>query len=417
MSNVYSPDSLGIKPPTEGFQVGGWYSGRQFWNGTLSEPGAIHPQSNQPGAGQAVSQEVIAQTAPENVGYIAQQRQQAGLSPSPATGVPAQQPTQQPTPQPTGAPTAGMPGITAPEVIDLPEMYKSLYQGSGIKELEAEYSEKEKAYIEAKGKINDNPFLSEATRVGRVAKLETLFAERTANLRGDIATKKADIETQLNLEAKQFDIESEVAQQALSRFNTLLGLGALDNASGEDIAAITRTTGISSSMIYSAIKANKAKNVQTSVSTWSDGTNDYFVTVDQNGNIVNRQLIGPTAKTERVGTQTERYQAEIRQAAIADARGGLNSEDFARKYSGSLEDWDLMNIYNQNSPYGPMEESPERFKEWTGGKEEEGGEIAQWEAKQAVQQEVHNAMMMGASDEEIENYIRSQGFNSYDFDY
>ena len=47
MSAIYDPTSLGIKPPSGGFQVGGWYSGRQFWNGTLSEPGQIHPSSNQ----------------------------------------------------------------------------------------------------------------------------------------------------------------------------------------------------------------------------------------------------------------------------------------------------------------------------------------------------------------------------------
>ena len=72
---VYSPESLGIKAPSGGFLTGGWYSSRQYWNGTLSEPGVIHPSSSQQGAGQAVSNEVIAQTAPENVSYIEQQRQ------------------------------------------------------------------------------------------------------------------------------------------------------------------------------------------------------------------------------------------------------------------------------------------------------------------------------------------------------
>jgi len=72
---TYTPESLGIKAPSGGFQTGGWYEGRQYWNGTLSEPGVIHPSSSQQGAGQAVSKEVVAQTAPENVSYIEQQRQ------------------------------------------------------------------------------------------------------------------------------------------------------------------------------------------------------------------------------------------------------------------------------------------------------------------------------------------------------
>ena len=52
------------------YQTGGWYDGRQYWNGTFSQPGQIHPQSNQVGAGQQVSNAVIAQTNPANVAYI-----------------------------------------------------------------------------------------------------------------------------------------------------------------------------------------------------------------------------------------------------------------------------------------------------------------------------------------------------------
>ncbi len=55
---TYNPQQLDIKPPEGGFKQGGWYSGRQYWGGTLSEPGKIHPQSNQVGAGEAVSEEV-----------------------------------------------------------------------------------------------------------------------------------------------------------------------------------------------------------------------------------------------------------------------------------------------------------------------------------------------------------------------
>jgi len=51
-------------------QNGAWYSGQQYWNGTLSAPGVINSQSDQQGAGQAVSQEVISQTSPSNASYI-----------------------------------------------------------------------------------------------------------------------------------------------------------------------------------------------------------------------------------------------------------------------------------------------------------------------------------------------------------
>lgn len=63
MANKYTAEQLGIKAPSGGFQTGGWYQGRQYWNGTLSDPGVIHPESNQQGAGQAVNPEVNAASA------------------------------------------------------------------------------------------------------------------------------------------------------------------------------------------------------------------------------------------------------------------------------------------------------------------------------------------------------------------
>lgn len=60
----------GITAPAGGFQQGGWYNGRQYWNGTLSAPGVINSQSNQQGAGQSVSNEVVKQTNPNNLPYI-----------------------------------------------------------------------------------------------------------------------------------------------------------------------------------------------------------------------------------------------------------------------------------------------------------------------------------------------------------
>lgn len=52
------------KAPPGGFQQGGWYEGRQYWNGTFSEKGQIHTQSDQVGAGKLVSKEVVDQSDP-----------------------------------------------------------------------------------------------------------------------------------------------------------------------------------------------------------------------------------------------------------------------------------------------------------------------------------------------------------------
>lgn len=184
--------------------------------------------------------------------------------------------------------------------IDLPSFYKSQYDSSGIANLEAAISAKERRYTEALSTINDNPFLSEGSRVGRQQKLNIDFENSTANDYKNIDRKRADIETAVGLQSRQFDINSQQSQLALSQFNSLLSSGALDSASGDDIAKITRATGLSSASIDSAIKANKAKNLTTTVQSYDDGTNQGFkiLTIDQGGNIVNSksEIVGPSAK-------------------------------------------------------------------------------------------------------------------------
>lgn len=193
-------------------------------------------------------------------------------------------------------------GMFNQPTINLPELYKNLQEASGIRQLEEQMSLKEKEKTEALGKINDNPFLSEATRVGRAAKLEELYTNRTGNLQKDIERRKADVETQLNLQTKQFDIQSEQAKQALDQFNTLLSSGALDYATGSDIANITRATGLSSSIIDSAIQAKKISGYDTVTQSFDDGSNEGFIiyTIDKQGNVVNqsRKVTGKSSKAQ-----------------------------------------------------------------------------------------------------------------------
>ena len=140
MANTYSPSSLGITAPAGGFQQGGWYSGRQYWNGVLSDPGVINPYSNQQGAGQAVSAEVNAQSAAQQ-GVSAQQletylQQQRDAS---ATVAPTQTynaPAQSYTPQQSTIPEGGGIAYQAPATINLQSLYDNAYKEAGIAELE-----------------------------------------------------------------------------------------------------------------------------------------------------------------------------------------------------------------------------------------------------------------------------------------
>lgn len=231
----------------------------------------------------------------------------------------------------SGASSLSGDAMTATPSIDLPKLYQTLYDSSGISAKQDEYNLKEKQYLEAKAKISDNPFLDASTVDKRLRKLNDIYDAETAPLRNEIATRKADIETQMNLQTKQFDINSQAARESLSRFNALLEIGALDNASGEDIANITRSTGISSGLILGAVEARKTANLQTSIQSFDDGNEEGFTiyTIDPNGNIVNqtRQVTG-RSKAKSTGWTTD----STAQKFIDDllSGDGYNYEDEAQ---------------------------------------------------------------------------------------
>lgn len=371
MANTYTPQQLGIKPPPGGFQQGSWIQGRQYWNGTFSDPGVIHPSSNQQGAGQTVSPEVNAQSAaaqgvsPQQLeAYLEEQRKkQATTQPAPAPVNRNPGALSAASLAESGGAGAGV-GLPTQPTINLPDLYKNLYSSSGISNLETDLSTKEKEFIEATGKINDNPFLSEATRVGRVAKLDELYQKRTANLRNEIATKKADIETQLNLQTKQFDINSQAARDALSQFNTLLSAGALDGASGEDIASITRATGISSTMIQSAISANKAKNVKSQViqSEADDGTVTITVINPDTGQIIKQQSLGKIGNVQQGAQPKAQTSSEQKASVLLSINDYINNKSFQAQISPEDLYKRLIQAYPEAFDYISTEWSPRQIR-------------------------------------------------------
>lgn len=335
-------------------QQGAWYDGQQFWGGTLSQAGQINSQSNQQGAGQQVSNEVIAQTNPNNVAYVQQQNGGGSMSGGGGTGI-------------SGIGGGGIGGLgTNPNVPNLPDLYKSLYASKGITSLEDEIANQEKGYNENISKINDNPWLSEANRVGRVQKLTTDYNNSTMGVRNDIATRKADIEMEIGIQTKQFDINSQASQQALSQFNTLLSMGALDNASSEDIAQITRSTGLSSAAIMSAVKAQQVKNTPTSVIQYDDGTNQGFAVVNtQTGDIINRQVVGaskPTKSGGGGGDENGYNKQDYKDMLINDASHPVSLKTLVKTYSSVLSIDDIYKIYVTYSPYGAPKETLAEIK-------------------------------------------------------
>lgn len=378
MAQVVDPNKNLIKlesGKTVTAQTGGWYDGQQYWNGSLSQPGQINTQSNQQGAGGLVSKEVIAQTNPNNVAYIDAQRAKMNLTPSPTSGVPSVTNTPTGAVPTTATPSGGLSGLTGAfsnkPSIDLPNLYNSLYQSSGITEQEASLRDKEAKFLKAKGEISDNPFSSAGMVDQRLQRLQRKYDEETLPIRNEIETKKADIETKLNLETKQFDINSETAKNALSYFNTLLSAGALDTATGEDIAQITRATGLSSSIIKSAVDSRKQSKAETQVitSTSDDGTVTATVINPKTGDIVQQTSLGKVGNKQGSGSglsvsQQQEADAQANRTSLAsDVQRGATLSQVVGHYGGVLTIEEIYRIYNTYSPYGKAQESLEQVKE------------------------------------------------------
>lgn len=297
-------DPTGKAAPSGGFQNLGWYSGYQYNNGAFApQAGMIISSSPQQGAGQMVSSEVNKQSdaaqglKPGTIdAYVAQQNNNPANNGGGATpGTPGF--TGGGTGTGAGSPDLSGFGATTP-ALDLPGLYTSLSKSAGITDMEASLTAKEKAFNDQTSKINDNPFLSESDRVGRIQKLTTDYNNDVATSQNSLAMAKQDVQTQLDLQTKQFDINSQQAQQALSEFNTLLSSGALAGASGSDIAAITKATGISSGEVQAAISSQTQKDTPTAVQTVDDGTNIYSVVLNtKTGAVISKQVLAQSKPT------------------------------------------------------------------------------------------------------------------------
>jgi hypothetical protein len=301
-------------------QEGGWYDARRYLRGQLLSPGEYEP-------GKMTSNEVVAQTNPANIEYIKQQQQQL------AKTQPITTPTASPTPSsvvPSGGGTTGaIPTVSTPAALDTAKLYESIYNNSQISDWNNQLATKEKQYLEAKAKISDNPFLSASSVDKRLARLADQYNVETAPLRTQVANAKADAEVKMNLALKQYDINNEAYKQKLDQFNNLLSMGALSNASDQDIANLAVQTGMSTSMIQSAVNASKQKNVKTHMITSTNNqTGEVTITmVDENtGEIIKSQSLGNVGERKTTGTGSNLTATQER-SVIAAATKSLSDID------------------------------------------------------------------------------------------
>ena len=352
-----------IKPLKEGE----WYDARRYLGGQLLgvneyEPGKFtSPETNaQSAAAQGVSPDQFNNYLQTQANKVNQDLAASGLGGGQvgaggATG---------------GGGIGSGAGSTGP--INLQNIYDQAYASAGVTKLQEqantiqqELSKREQALSDAKADINENPFYSEGNRKGVIAKLQqdaendmNVLINQKAVLQGQIDSAKADVETKLNIATKQFDINSSAATQALNQFNTLLSAGALDNASASDLAQFASATGISTSMINSAVKLSQQKNVESKMIETTDDYGNVTVSLvqikDGQMQVVSKQNLGAIGKSSGSGVSASalKSQAIGDVAAIFDTMknsyGHVAPDQWAQVRSAALQSGLTANEFNSN---------------------------------------------------------------------
>lgn len=195
--------------------------------------------------------------------------------------------------------------------INLSDVYTKALTDSGVQQYQSEadaiqgnIDQRRQALTIATTGINDNPFYSEATRVGRVSKLNDIaqqdignFVNQQSVAQNKVSTAKADAQVKLNIATQQYNIESQDYQQQVQTFNNLLTSGGLNGLDPAEYGNIAQIIGIPVSAVKSVIEQSKAKSdVPPQIMTVDDGVNQKVVALDSKGNIVNESVLGPSVK-------------------------------------------------------------------------------------------------------------------------
>ena len=246
----------------------------------------------------------------------------------------------QPLPSLLGTPSTGLTGDTGynagqPSTIDLNKIYQNELNSPELQTLQTELDTKKQARDTAEADINDNPYYTEATRVGKISKLNQRANNEITTLQSQIDQKKADAQVKVNIATQQYNIEDKAYQNNIQKLNLLISSGAIAGASSKDIGDIALATGMSTQMVSGIIGQVKQGQIQTSVTTNTDDNGNVTVSVvdtktgkiiAQNslGAIGNKQNVsaGPTAANYKAGSENYKTAVGLMTQDVSSQAGG-----------------------------------------------------------------------------------------------
>ncbi len=262
----------------------------------------------------------------------------------------------------SGGMTSGV-GVTSGISSEIP----SYQYSSERKTAEAEYNKLTTELDKAKADINDNPYFSEATRSGRILKLNERANDKLTTLQNRVASLKADEQVAYNVSMDRYKLQQDQIKQNIDRLKMYIDTGAILNASAQDIAKIGVATGMSQAMLQGIISRTRAEIAaqnapKTEFKVFEDDNGDVTVAVfdSQTSKMVGKSQLSGVGKTKQTNLATEKLKPIndlISDAIQADPyqvnnRSVVNSKDYVRirqtftdKNLGSYADFD--NRYSQ----------------------------------------------------------------------
>lgn len=372
---------LGIKE--KNLQDNGWYDGYNYdaASGTFGDVrGQAWSQNNPAARGSMISDEVNRQSAAAQ-GKTEQEFKTylQGSNPTPAAQNAAAAAKRTTTGGGGGSSLSG--GVSAgagSSSFNVTETYDKLRNELGIDQLKldvdakaAEITARRERLAEAQATINENPWYAEATRTGKLRRLEeqaqadiTNIEREQALLQAKVDEANRQLETKTNLGVQQYNIDRQSRADAVAELNTLISSKAdLSNINVGDFAA---RTGMSAETISALVAATQAEEIDPDVIQSTDDSGNVTVTViDKNtGAIVGQQKLGRIGKADSTGSG-KASEAEVSRYYMdnlrADVAAGSGVRQVFQLYSGYLDPNQIIQIYNANSPHGAAKESAEEL--------------------------------------------------------
>lgn len=254
---------------------------------------------------------------------------------------------------------SGMPTLGAAPTIDIQAITNSAYNTPEIQAAQKAIDDRSAALAKASAEINDNPFYSEATRVGKQRSLTDQANNDIKVQQEKLATLKSDAAIKVNAATNQYNINNESYKQSLNTFFSLANAGGLSGASADDLSKFAISTGIPMSFLTSIQTQAKAKDNPPQLISSTDNSGQVTITaVDKNtGNIINQVTAGNVGKGDKPGKNNTPTVAETKAQYSAwaqeDAKSGKTLQDLISYYgvSGGLTVDEIYRIYNSTGYY------------------------------------------------------------------